>query len=34
MINSCKKDKWNYYRIADAIVFELLDLAYANQEDA
>ncbi|MFC4439317.1 MULTISPECIES: ArsR/SmtB family transcription factor [Natrialbaceae] len=29
LVNSRKKGKWTYYRIADTAVFELLDLAAA-----
>ncbi|QCS43235.1 metalloregulator ArsR/SmtB family transcription factor [Natrinema versiforme] len=31
LVKSRKKGKWNYYRIADTAVFELLDLADAVQ---
>lgn len=34
LVNSRKKGKWSYYRIADTAVFELLDLAAAIREDA
>lgn len=34
VVNSRKKGKWSYYRIADTAVFELLDLAGAVREDA
>ena len=33
LVKSRKKGKWNYYRIADTAVFELLDLADAIRED-
>jgi DNA-binding transcriptional ArsR family regulator len=34
LVNSRKKGKWSYYRIADTAVFDLLDLVHAIQEDA
>jgi ArsR family transcriptional regulator len=34
LVNSRKKGKWSYYRIADTAALELLDLARAMQEDA
>ncbi|ELY78196.1 ArsR/SmtB family transcription factor [Natrinema pallidum] len=33
LVKSRRKGKWNYYRIADTAVFELLDLADAIRED-
>lgn len=34
LVKSRKKGKWSYYRIADAGIFELLDLTQAIEEDA
>lgn len=34
LVNSRKKGKWSYYRIADTAVLEVLDLARAIQEAA
>ncbi|WP_132058586.1 ArsR/SmtB family transcription factor [Halorussus amylolyticus] len=33
LVTSRKKGKWNYYRIADAAVMDVLDLAVAVRED-
>jgi ArsR family transcriptional regulator len=33
LVNSRRKGKWSYYRVADTAVFELLDLARAVGED-
>lgn len=33
LVKSRKKGKWNYYRIADAAVMDVLDLAVAIRED-
>ena len=33
LLKNCKKGRWNYYRIADAAVMDLLDLATVIQED-
>lgn len=33
LVKNRKKGRWNYYRIADAAVMDLLDLAAAIQED-
>lgn len=33
LVKSRKKGKWNYYRIADAAVMDVLDLAVALRED-
>lgn len=33
LVNSRKKGKWSYYRIADTAAFEILDLALAIRED-
>jgi ArsR family transcriptional regulator len=33
LVKNRKKGRWNYYRISDTAVMELLDLAVAIQED-
>lgn len=33
LVKNRKKGKWNYYRIADAAVMDVLDLAVAIRED-
>jgi ArsR family transcriptional regulator len=33
LVKNRKKGRWNYYRIADTAVLDLLDLAVAIQED-
>ncbi len=34
LVNSRKKGKWSYYRIADTAVLDVLDLVHAIREDA
>ena len=33
LVKNRKKGKWNYYRLADAAVMDILDLALALQDD-